>query len=95
MTLVEFIYLNRELAGAISKMKEALISAESPDELELFTSRLNKVCDAMSKAKCADASRHEVIESVNLVAKGRRLVFTARMASKGEEFPRLRMETTA
>jgi hypothetical protein len=55
----------------------------------LLVSRLNKACDAVSVAKCADVGRHLVIEAGKLVEAGRRLAFAVGMAGKGEEFPRL------
>jgi hypothetical protein len=89
MTLADFIHLGRDLTAAIARLRDAIVTAESADELELLASRLSKACDTVSKAKCADAGRHEVIEAMNLVEKGRRLAFTVGMASKGEAFPRL------
>jgi hypothetical protein len=46
MTLLDYLHCTRDVAAATAKLKKALTSAESPEELELLVSRLKKVCDA-------------------------------------------------
>jgi hypothetical protein len=89
MTLIDFYAISRGVAGAISRLKEGIISAESSEELELLTLRLKKACDVLSKASCKDAGRHEVREGATLIEEGRRLVFVAKMRGTAEEFPRI------
>jgi hypothetical protein len=89
MKLIDFYALSQDVAGAISRLKEGMVSAESPDELELLTSRLKKACDVLSRATCKDAGRHEVREGARLIEEGRRLVFVLKVRGTGEAFPRI------
>jgi hypothetical protein len=89
MTLIDFYTLSRDVAGAISRLKEGIVSAESSEELELLTSRLKEACDVLSKATCKDAGRHEVRDGARLIEEGRRLVFVVKVRGVGEEFPRI------
>ncbi len=89
MTLIDYYAISRDVAGAISRLKEGIVSAESPEELELLTSRLKKACDVLSKASCKGAGRHEVREGAKLIEEGRRLVFAVKVRGTGEEFLRI------
>ncbi len=89
MTLIDFYARSRDVAGAITRLKEGIVSAESSEELELLTSRLKKACDVLSRETCKDAGRHEIREGARLIEEGRRLVFAVKVRGTGEEFPRL------
>jgi hypothetical protein len=52
MTIIDYQILTEDVAAAIAKFKDAIVTAESPEELELLTSRLEKACDALAAAKC-------------------------------------------
>jgi len=97
MTLIDFYTCCRDVAGAISNLKEGIVSAGSAEELELLTSRLKMACDVLSKASCKATSRHDLQEAARLIEEGRRLVFAVKVVGtgkgKGEVFPRLQLAT--
>jgi hypothetical protein len=89
MTLIEYLTLGREIALAMRKVKEAIVSAESPEEVQILASRLEKACDVLSRASCKDTSTPDIREAKRLVSEGRRLVFALKVTGSREEFPRL------
>jgi hypothetical protein len=97
MTLLDYFELTRSVAVAITRLKDAIVSAESPDEVEILATRLRKVCEALSGAVCKDAGLSDRKEAARLILEGKRLVFAVKIVGtgKGEEFPRLYTETVA
>jgi hypothetical protein len=89
MTLIEYLTLGREIALAMRKVKEAIASAESPEEVQVLASRLEKACDVLLKASCKDTSTPDIREAKRLVSEGRRLVFALLVTGTSEEFPML------
>lgn len=84
MTLPEYLHLSQEVVSAIARLKEALKTADSPEEIELLAFRLTKRCTALSKAKCSDAGRHEIRNAAELVLQGKRLAFAVEMGNAGD-----------
>jgi hypothetical protein len=90
MTLPAYLDCIEDVAAATARLMEALTVADSPDEVELFASRLKKACDLLSKAVCKDASRQDMWEASRVLAAGRRLAFAVKVTSSSDgEFPKL------
>jgi hypothetical protein len=90
MALIDYCTHSRAVAGAISRLREGIVSAESSEELELLTSRLKKACDVLAKASCKGTSRHDLHEASRLIGESRRLLFVVKVTSgSDEEYPKL------
>jgi hypothetical protein len=95
MTLLDYFALTRSVAAAIIRLKDALASADTPDEVVLLATRLRKACVTLSQAECHDAGGSDRREAARLIEEGKRLVFAVKIVGTGEEFPRLHTETAA
>jgi hypothetical protein len=85
MTLIEYLALCRDITTAIRNVKEAIASAESPEELQVLALRLDKACDVLSSASCNDTSTPDIREAKRLVSEGRRLALALLESGSGQE----------
>ena len=74
MTLLAYFELIRIVATSTSALKNASTCAESSEEIELLTSRLETACDALTNASCKDAGRSDLREAKRLIREARRVV---------------------
>jgi hypothetical protein len=95
MTLLDYFALTRSVAVGITRLKDALASADSPDEVVLLAARLKKACVALSQAECDDAGLNDRKEAARVIEFGNRLAFAVKIVGTGQSegdgdvFPRL------
>lgn len=89
MTLIDYITLRQDVSAAIVRVREAVTSAESPEEVEALASRLRAACEKLSNARCPDAGSSEFKEAARLIAEAKRLLFGLKIVGGGEWYPRL------
>ncbi len=78
MTLIEFLGLMRAVVAAAARVQDALLVAESPQEVDLHLNRLEGACEALATAKCGEVSTSDVVEASRVLHEARRLIQSLR-----------------